>query len=97
MAFFSFFFSSRRRHTRCLSDWSSDVCSSDLVRSLVHDTRPRVPGECSARPCAIKQGPGSRATRPLDVTLVRTNLAQGIYITTCRDHEHVIITLLTTS
>src|SRR5258705_7882806 len=28
-----FFFSSRRRHTRCLSDWSSDVCSSDLYRS----------------------------------------------------------------
>src|SRR5437899_6375203 len=28
--FFLFFFSSRRRHTRCLSDWSSDVCSSDL-------------------------------------------------------------------
>src|ERR1039458_10497432 len=27
-----FFFSSRRRHTRCLSDWSSDVCSSDLSR-----------------------------------------------------------------
>src|ERR1035438_1539648 len=27
-----FFFSSRRRHTRCLSDWSSDVCSSDLDR-----------------------------------------------------------------
>src|ERR1039458_7450356 len=26
-----FFFSTRRRHTRCLSDWSSDVCSSDLV------------------------------------------------------------------
>src|SRR5258705_1908328 len=25
-----FIFSSRRRHTRCLSDWSSDVCSSDL-------------------------------------------------------------------
>src|SRR5205814_7543392 len=27
----SLFFSSRRRHTRCLSDWSSDVCSSDLI------------------------------------------------------------------
>src|SRR5262249_56209360 len=26
-----FFFSSRRRHTRLVSDWSSDVCSSDLV------------------------------------------------------------------
>src|SRR5690349_22497979 len=28
--FFFFFFSSRRRHTRSLRDWSSDVCSSDL-------------------------------------------------------------------
>src|SRR2546422_7844477 len=27
----AFFFSSRRRHTRCSRDWSSDVCSSDLV------------------------------------------------------------------
>src|SRR5436305_4606970 len=27
---FVFFFSSRRRHTRCGRDWSSDVCSSDL-------------------------------------------------------------------
>src|ERR1039458_6227442 len=25
-----FFFPRRRRHTRCLSDWSSDVCSSDI-------------------------------------------------------------------
>src|SRR2546430_12640416 len=28
---FFFFFSSRRRHTRFDCDWSSDVCSSDLV------------------------------------------------------------------
>src|SRR5260221_5393795 len=27
---FHFFFASRRRHTRSLCDWSSDVCSSDL-------------------------------------------------------------------
>src|SRR5690554_8196938 len=27
---YCFFFSSRRRHTRCGRDWSSDVCSSDL-------------------------------------------------------------------
>src|SRR5690554_7576646 len=31
LLFFFFFFSSRRRHTRCGRDWSSDVCSSDLV------------------------------------------------------------------
>src|SRR2546422_6308382 len=30
-AAFFFFFSSRRRHTRCSRDWSSDVCSSDLL------------------------------------------------------------------
>src|SRR5690606_25275882 len=28
----SFFFSSRRRHTRFSRDWSSDVCSSDLLK-----------------------------------------------------------------
>src|SRR2546426_8413959 len=32
-----FFFSSRRRHTRLQGDWSSDVCSSDLMRGLAND------------------------------------------------------------
>src|SRR5438309_3185485 len=31
VSFFFFFFSSRRRHTRWNCDWSSDVCSSDLL------------------------------------------------------------------
>src|SRR5207249_5508422 len=31
---FFFFFSSRRRHTRSKRDWSSDVCSSDLVNRV---------------------------------------------------------------
>src|SRR5437588_12332166 len=30
-----FFFSSRRRHTRSLCDWSSDVCSSDLLTAPI--------------------------------------------------------------
>src|SRR5207245_4495108 len=33
-----FFFSSRRRHTRCYRDWSSDVCSSDLMAQRVYLT-----------------------------------------------------------
>src|SRR6266699_4569536 len=38
-----FFFSSRRRHTRCGRDWSSDVCSSDLGWTLIDpDDRPRL-------------------------------------------------------
>src|SRR5437762_7888694 len=32
-----FFFSSRRRHTRYIGDWSSDVCSSDLVDEVHRD------------------------------------------------------------
>src|SRR2546422_2326089 len=41
--FIFFFFSSRRRHTRCSRDWSSDVCSSDLSLTgvvSIPDNRP---------------------------------------------------------
>src|SRR5215813_8024833 len=62
-----FFFSSRRRHTRCGRDWSSDVCSSDLDLALheaqsrwirVDRARKSVPtnnGEFAARVAALKQ------------------------------------------
>src|SRR5216684_7504971 len=45
-----FFFSSRRRHTRCSRDWSSDVCSSDLLQrgalgeGHLHDALVRLAG-----------------------------------------------------
>src|SRR5438034_11452565 len=39
---FFFFFSSRRRHTRSLCDWSSDVCSSDLNRNQISAGIPQV-------------------------------------------------------
>src|SRR6267143_4487952 len=35
-----FFFSSRRRHTRWNCDWSSDVCSSDLLVHVVDSSAP---------------------------------------------------------
>src|SRR5947207_4747343 len=37
-----FFFSSRRRHTRSLCDWSSDVCSSDLIGFSASRTDPSI-------------------------------------------------------
>src|SRR5438874_4698397 len=37
----AFFFSSRRRHTRSLRDWSSDVCSSDLRETFAEHVRLR--------------------------------------------------------
>src|SRR2546429_2018677 len=43
--FLFFFFSSRRRHTRCSRDWSSDVCSSDLLfDQRVQQPIPLLPG-----------------------------------------------------
>src|SRR6266566_6762711 len=55
---FFFFFSSSRRHTRLQGDWSSEVCSSDLLRAgqAVDHAEPGGP----ARPGAA---PASRARR----------------------------------
>ena len=44
-----FFFSSRRRHTRYTSDWSSDVCSSDLCISNGFAQAPSPPTEAGDR------------------------------------------------
>src|SRR5690348_17798393 len=41
-----FFFSSRRRHTRWTGDWSSDVCSSDLVRRRIRTRQLLLVGAC---------------------------------------------------
>src|ERR1039458_5004542 len=51
---FYYFFSSRRRHTRCLNDWSSDVCSSDLPVSTSY---------CESQPMPLSK-------RLLDLTLI---------------------------
>src|SRR5260221_13003071 len=51
-----FFFSSRRRHTRSLCDWSSDVCSSDLW-----NTDP--PKKIMRGGQVVMYGAGSRAVR----------------------------------
>src|SRR5439155_16626116 len=40
-----FFFSSRRRHTRWPRDWSSDVCSSDLVVVGLTQVAPQQPND----------------------------------------------------
>src|SRR5438093_13603466 len=58
--FVCFFFSSRRRHTRLVSDWSSDVCSSDL------DTQSRYAAmrRCTSRTRAHCRTAQRRACKP---------------------------------
>src|SRR5207249_7343755 len=48
----TFFFSSRRRHTRSKRDWSSDVCSSDLLQApaVAPVIRSPPPGSPPGRP-----------------------------------------------
>src|SRR5437899_6802281 len=71
MGAWRFFFSSRRRHTRCLSDWNSDVCSSDLRVVRVEGEEIRkllfgIPHEAVLRPDAgeqhddVRRGGGGR-------------------------------------
>src|SRR5437762_3930626 len=58
-----FFFSSRRRHTRYIGDWSSDVCSSDLRFAVLPpvlqgaEPRLRVGGQAVTVPAPKKDAP----------------------------------------
>src|SRR5437764_3481542 len=65
-AFLRFFFSSRRRHTRYIGDWSSDVCSSDLAaRQHPAQGRARVRGVADRGDAARRQRRILEAARPL--------------------------------
>src|SRR5689334_23394132 len=64
-----FFFSSRRRHTRCNCDWSSDVCSSDL-----HPFPPASGNEDIGR---IGIGQGGLLVTPLQMAMVAAAVANG--------------------
>src|SRR2546429_4226489 len=78
-----FFFSSRRRHTRCSRDWSSDVCSSDLVpppdgEATVIAALPLFPSLVAV----IVACPGATAvTSPLPFTMA-TDPSELIHVTT---------------
>src|SRR3712207_7987595 len=61
-----FFFSSRRRHTRYWRDWSSDVCSSDLV------------GELSLPGLSLSPLPLEGVVAKFGLTLVMSETAQGL-------------------
>src|SRR2546429_1071266 len=65
----SFFFSSRRRHTRCSRDWSSDVCSSDLELACMTQQAqgPVAYGSCLNKQInALRSSPGIPSLSGLD-------------------------------
>src|SRR5207248_3998718 len=70
---FSFFFSSRRRHTRSYGDWSSDVCSSDLGRDF-----PWASWSSDGRQLACLKPKGIQIIDVASRQVVRTLARQGI-------------------
>src|SRR5205814_6547329 len=73
----------RRRHTRCLSDWSSDVCSSDLSRSggdNEHEATRRLKTEFLIQWSSLTSAAAARtnATSPRVLVLAATNLPWAI-------------------
>src|SRR5262249_57271832 len=75
-----FFFSSRRRHTRLVSDWSSDVCSSDLGR-LVQQQHLRAAQELRGQGQQYRLAAGQFADPPVQRNLLQ---AKGVQ---CRSEE----------
>src|SRR5438034_9498349 len=74
-----FFFSSRRRHTRSLCDWSSDVCSSDLIRRGDRD-RP-LPRGIGRAGCLRKSSIAvSKQNRHRPLTAVQWNKASTVEV-----------------
>src|SRR5262245_63975670 len=91
-----FFFSSRRRHTRCLSDWSSDVCSSDLggrgpgVRQL---GRRRFLALAAALPGAAWTGAAAATALP-DLPRLDGTLKIGRHTSELQSLRHLVCRLL---
>src|SRR5256886_13536932 len=67
----SFFFSSRRRHTRFDCDWSSDVCSSDLVPRDSLRVDPAYAPDCAIFHDRIRIGAQSGGGSPSWISLDR--------------------------
>src|SRR5262249_59626922 len=80
-----FFFSSRRRHTRLVSDWSSDVCSSDLFFSRERELAPLFYNlDVAKRPRRAQRALGLPMGRAAGAAGLRPRSMQGIGKASCR-------------
>src|SRR2546422_2001368 len=77
---FFFFFSSRRRHTRCSRDWSSDVCSSDLL--CLHGSK-----RCPRRPATFRSSDESSTAALGDIVIAALETPAYELANTARDRQ----------
>src|SRR5437016_11849831 len=98
--YFFFFFSSRRRHTRLVSDWSSDVCSSDLLEReavlgaerqddrVLGGGRLQLEVEAAAEPLAEREAP--RAVDPAPEGRVQHQLHPARLVKEALQHQRLL-------
>src|SRR5258706_12174018 len=87
---FLFFFSSRRRHTRLVSDWSSDVCSSDLTGIAPDARRTRVCLEPAHTRVRLASGAMPVATRVIGDGRGMAAGGTAVAMATERDRKSVV-------
>src|SRR6266705_3603586 len=100
---FVFFFSSRRRHTRSYGDWSSDVCSSDLmiepsgIRPWRVAPRPRTASSVARRSeerrvgkeCRARGAPYHEKKKKHETMLPRSQRGKHIFVAMNNDKGHM--------
>src|SRR5437762_11289619 len=90
-----FFFSSRRRHTRYIGDWSSDVCSSDLRTWRPRARSPMIARRVPGANDTAERGRGGwsswLARRRVRIALVLLALAVEIGRASCRERGEVSV------
>src|SRR5690349_23688255 len=84
---YSFFFSSRRRHTRSLRDWSSDVCSSDLRASTFLPCWARTAHRSRLPTAGLRQSPTPSKTISFRSACTDIPLAREVVVGS-RSEEH---------
>src|SRR5207249_6223778 len=94
----AFFFSSRRRHTRSKRDWSSDVCSSDLLVGLEIHVLKDTPDAGAADRIgmqSIEQGGNDLIERPprdRAILVLRQGAGHGeIGRASCRERVRILV------
>src|SRR5574342_369685 len=75
-----FFFSSRRRHTRSGGEWSSDVCSSDLLRASGDSCGARVNVVASGVPVGWGEPVYDRLDADIAYAMMGINAVKGVEI-----------------
>src|SRR2546430_10374528 len=86
--FFFFFFSSRRRHTRFDCDWSSDVCSSDLVGLENGKGAYPHPGTAQSQTIALSFSPDGKDRKSTRLNSSHSQISYAVFCLKKKKKKH---------